>query len=75
MGFPEMGSVSRSELESLRLPPLGLPLERDLYFKGKYPLVVYADAARQVGTITENAERLKEAARTLGVTARGASAE
>jgi hypothetical protein len=28
----EMGSVSRSELESLRVPPFRLPLERDLYF-------------------------------------------
>jgi hypothetical protein len=28
----EMGSVSRSELEELRVPPFRLPLERDLYF-------------------------------------------
>jgi len=28
-GF-EYGSVSRSELEKLRLPPFGLPLERDI---------------------------------------------
>ena len=41
MGFPEMGYVSRGELEGLRIPPFGLPLERDLYFTGKYPLVVY----------------------------------
>ena len=28
----EMGSVSRSELESILVPPYRLPLERDLYF-------------------------------------------
>jgi hypothetical protein len=29
----EVGSVSRSELENLKVPPLGLGLERDLYFQ------------------------------------------
>ena len=29
----ETGSVSRSELESIKVPPFGLPLERDLYFE------------------------------------------
>lgn len=29
----EMGSISLKELESARVPPFGLPLERDLYFK------------------------------------------
>nr|WKN34398.1 DUF2958 domain-containing protein [Tunicatimonas sp. TK19036] len=28
----EVGSVLRSELESIRVPPFGLPLERDLHF-------------------------------------------
>ena len=28
----EWGSVSITELEALRCPPLGLPIERDLYF-------------------------------------------
>jgi hypothetical protein len=29
----EMGSISLKELEAVRVPPFGLPLERDLYFK------------------------------------------
>ena len=29
----EMGSCSKSELESIRVKPFGLGLERDLYFK------------------------------------------
>lgn len=28
----EMGSVLKSELESIKVPPFNLPLERDLYF-------------------------------------------
>ena len=31
-GNVEIGSVSRRELESLRLTPFRLPLERDIYF-------------------------------------------
>jgi hypothetical protein len=40
-GNVEMGSVSRSELESIRLRPFGLPLERDLYFTPKNAKEVY----------------------------------
>jgi len=29
----ELGSFSLSELKSVRVPPFGLPLERDLYYK------------------------------------------
>lgn len=29
----EMGSVSKKELEDLRVPPFNMPLERDLFFK------------------------------------------
>lgn len=32
MGFPELGYVSLDELEALRFPPFGLPVERDLHF-------------------------------------------
>jgi hypothetical protein len=45
MGFPELGYVSITEIESLR-GPLGLPVERDLYFKAKKPLSAYAEEAR-----------------------------
>ena len=31
----EVGSVLRSELESIRVKPFGLPLERDLYFSDR----------------------------------------
>lgn len=31
-GYPELGSVSMDELEALRFPPFGLPVERDRYF-------------------------------------------
>lgn len=37
--FAECGTVSLSELESLRVPPFGLGIERDKYFEiGKYTL-------------------------------------
>ena len=37
LGFPELGSVSLSELAALR-GRLGLPVERDLYFVARKPL-------------------------------------
>lgn len=51
MGFPELGTVSLSELQSVR-GRLGLGIERDLYFVGRYPLSVYAEAAHTQGAIT-----------------------
>ncbi|BCJ91818.1 single-stranded DNA endonuclease [Terrihabitans soli] len=50
MGFPELGNVLISELESVR-GKLGLPIERDLFFKAKHPISVYADDAREKGHI------------------------
>ena len=67
MGFPELGSVSRRELENATVPPFGLPLERDFHFRGRYPIYVYATAARTEGRITENPDLLEEAARSLGL--------
>ena len=55
-GCPELGYVSLSELEAIQ-GPLGLGIERDLHFVGRFPLSVYAEAARRLGRITE-AERL-----------------
>jgi hypothetical protein len=60
-GCPEMGSASLSEIAAVRLP-FGLTIERDLHFEGRFPLTVYADAARQCGGITENTARLEAAA-------------
>lgn len=50
IGFPELGSVSLSEITSVR-GPLGLPVERDLHFKADRPLSRYADDARRAGGI------------------------
>lgn len=50
-GCPELGYVSLSELESLRFPPFGLPVERDLHFKADKTLTAYADEARGLGRI------------------------
>src|SRR5690349_3726904 len=50
MGCPELGSVSLSELESVR-GKLGLPIERDLHFRPTKTLSIYADEARQRGAI------------------------
>ena len=52
MGFPELGSVDLNELSSVK-NRFGLGVERDLYFKAKFPLSVYANAARNCEQITE----------------------
>lgn len=60
-GCPEMGSASLSEIAALSLS-FGLSIERDLCFKGRFPLNIYADAARVAGSITEDVSRLEAAA-------------
>ncbi len=50
LGCPEIGAVRISELESCVLP-LGLRLERDLYFKPSKTLSQYAEDARARGYI------------------------
>jgi hypothetical protein len=50
MGYPELGTVSIAELESVR-GRLGLPVERDLHFTAKKTLSAYADDARERGGI------------------------
>ena len=52
-GFPELGSVRISELESFK-GRFGLGIERDLHFEAKGPLSLYADAAREAGAIVES---------------------
>ena len=64
MGFPELGYVRLSELESVQ-GRLGLGIERDLYFEGRFPISVYAEAARQAGGITEATRTLAQAAAAL----------
>ena len=64
MGFPELGYVTLSELETVSvsllptIPEATLGLERDLYFIPKYPLGVYAQAASQHGAITDDPKLL-----------------
>jgi hypothetical protein len=60
-GCPEMGSASLAEIAAVTLP-FGLTIERDLCFAGRFPLTVYADAARVCGSITEDEARLEAAA-------------
>ncbi len=60
-GCPEMGSVSLGEIAAVTLP-FGLTIERDLCFEGRFPLTIYADAARVCGSITEDEARLEAAA-------------
>ena len=45
-GFPELGYVSLSELQSFR-GRFGIGIERDKWFKADKPLHDYADEARQ----------------------------
>jgi hypothetical protein len=63
-GCPELGSFSLIEMASVRLP-FGLGIERDLYFKGVFPLSVYAEAACKAGRIVLDERRLREAAAGL----------
>jgi len=53
MGSPELGYVSLAEIVSLKLP-FGICVEQDESFVGKYPISVYARAARDCGYITED---------------------
>jgi hypothetical protein len=50
MGYPEIGYVSLSELESVR-GPLNLPIERDLHFEADKTLSAYAAEAHRLGAI------------------------
>lgn len=56
LGYPELGSWSLSEMAAIRLP-FGLGIERDLHFEGRYPISVWAEAARTAGSISA-AERV-----------------
>lgn len=53
MGFgcPELGSISVSEIQSLRIGPMGVRIERDLYFRPTKTLTQYAEEARKLGRI------------------------
>lgn len=55
IGYPELGSWSLTELRSIRLP-FGVGIERDLLFTGDFPISVWAEVARETGSIRD-AER------------------
>ncbi len=56
LGYPELGSFSLDELTSIVLP-FGMGIERDILFIGDFPISVWAEAARQAGSIRA-AERI-----------------
>lgn len=51
-GFPELGYVSRRELESTRVR-FGLTLERDIHFTAEKTISAYAEDARKAGQIAD----------------------
>lgn len=64
IGYPELGSWSFEELRSIRLP-FGMGIERDLLFTGNFPISVWADAARETGSIRDAERLLYRSARPL----------
>ncbi len=60
LGEPELGYFSLEEMVSVRLP-FGFGIERDILFSGDFPISVWAEAAREVGSI-RRAERIIDAA-------------
>ena len=50
IGYPELCSWSMEELRRVRLP-FGMGIERDLLFTGDFPISVWADTARETGSI------------------------
>ena len=67
-GFPELGYVSQTEIETCRIRRgnCELPLERDKYFQATHTLSVYAEAARACGRITEDRAALDRAQAKTG---------
>ncbi len=50
LGYPELGSWSFEELRSILLP-FGMGIERDLYFASNLPISIWAETARESGSI------------------------
>jgi hypothetical protein len=61
-GFPELGYVDLNELLALDVP---FGILNDVFFEGKHPMSVYADAAREMSEITTEDEILKRHVRKL----------
>jgi hypothetical protein len=60
-GCPEMGSISLSELLSVK-GQFGLGLERDIHFEAEFPLSVYAKTATELGRIVTHPSLIKKEA-------------
>lgn len=56
-GCPELGSFSLSEITAVRLP-FNLRIERDLHFFTPHPMSVWAQTARDLGSISQAAMAL-----------------
>lgn len=65
LGHPELGSFSLQEMSSLRLP-FDMGIERDILFTGDFPISVWAEAARQAGSIRVAERILYQAVRSGG---------
>ena len=50
LGYPELGSFSLEEMQSIRLP-FGMGIERDILFASNIPISLWAEAARETGSI------------------------
>jgi hypothetical protein len=61
LGYPELSSFSLEELASITLP-FGMGIERDILFTGDFPISVWAEAAREAGSIRAAERILYEAA-------------
>jgi len=51
LGCPELGYVTLNDLENIRLP-LGLKIERDMYWEPEHTLSEYAVIAKDNGSIS-----------------------
>lgn len=60
-GFPELGYVDLEEIGSVRIHGM-YKVECDFHFIAKYPISVYAQAAKMAQVITEDDEILKQTA-------------
>ena len=60
LGFPELGYVYLPEITET-LDKLRLRVECDEYFEGKYPITIYAEAARRRQCITDDDQELSAA--------------
>lgn len=59
-GFPELGYVDLNEIKSIQVPIWGTTVYANPFFEGKYPMSIYASAARVCECITRNDKLLRK---------------